>query len=114
MSGPDDSQPASTSSASTSTTTSIADSYNTTRYDTTNLSNVGNLGAGAIDTRGGSILYAGALQAGGNIRSNFGNLTIGSPGANSVGGGLLDAIKPYLPYVLAGVGLIAVLFLLKR
>lgn len=103
-----------TSSSTSTQTTSISDSYNETRYDTLNQSDVGNVGAGAIATMGGDLLYSGAQKAAGNIRSNFGNITVGSPGANSIGGGLLDAIKPYLLYILAGGAILAAIWIMKK
>lgn len=106
---------ASTSSSTATTTTQISDSYNQTRYDTTSVSNVGNLSAGATFASG-SIVSPGAMQAGGNIATNFGNLYLDSPGAGTSGGaaGILDAIKPYLLYILAGAFILGTIYFLRK
>lgn len=105
----------STSSSSATTTTQITDSYNQTRYDTSNLSDIGNLSLASGATHAsGSILASGAQQAGGSIETSNVSIGGGSIGTSASGGGILDSLRPYMLYILIGLGVILAIKFFRR
>lgn len=102
----------STSSSSSSTsTTQVSDSYNETAYNTSNISNSLSgesmmLGQGATALTGG--VGSGGIQAGGDVRSNIGNVYYGDGPGNSSGFDFAKLTK-FLPFIGAGVIILLIL-----
>lgn len=118
MSGPDLSsqdQSSKQSTASTSTTTSIADSYNSTRYDTQNIADSGNVSLAGER----AVLHSGAgdlFQDSSNIgNSAIGNVSYGAGGSGISGGTTsgLDLTK-WLPWIIGGIVALAVLKMITK